>query len=264
MATYDLLASKVIAPLSIGIVLRDTFRTIARAWLPILAISSFVALASLPFAILYAKKIGPLTQWVQAGAKGQPPSIDYQATFASIGGTYVLQIVAMVYAFGVVSAGVAQTLEGGGFDVGRALKVGLVRGLPMLVAAVAFYVVLGLGLMLLVVPGLIFGAAYGLAPTLCVTERHGPFESFSRSADLTRGNRWRCLAVTLILTFVPGIIVLVVNSLIVRVVGAQNNFIVAAVTNVFALPIYYVYPAVLAYDLRRAEGGGPRNVVEVF
>ncbi len=251
--------------LSVGRAVGDTFRAIRRAWLPVVSLSVIVALASLPFAFLYAQKLGPTMAWVKAGAKGTPPVLDLKALYTLVGGTYLLQIVVSLYVFGVISAGIARTMTNGRFDVGASLEDGVLRLLPMLLAAIAFYIVLVLALALLVVPGLIFGAAFGLAATLCVTERCGPLACFSRSADLTRGSRWRCLAVTLVLTAVPALVVLVVNALIVRAVGAQNNFLVAAATNVLALPIYYAFPAVLAHDLRLLKkGGGPSGVAEVF
>lgn len=258
-------ARPVLGSLSVGQAIGDTFRAIRQAWLSVFALSALVALASLPFAILYAQKLGPTMEWAKAGAKGAPPAMDLKALSAVVGGAYLLQIVVSLYAFAVSSAGIERTLRDGRFELGASLRDGAVRWLPLVVAAIGFYIVLTLGLMLFVVPGAIFGAAFGLAPTLCVTERRGPVASFSRSAELTRGSRWRCLAVTLILTIVPAVAVLVVDTLIVRSVGAQNNFIVSAVTNLVVLPIYYAFPAVLAHDLRLLrEGGGPRGVADVF
>jgi hypothetical protein len=58
-----------------------------------------------------------------------------------------------------------------------------------------------IGIELFIIPGLLFGTYYGLAPIVVEVERRGPIDSMRRSRDLVRGNFW---AVAAILAFTLG------------------------------------------------------------
>ena len=252
--------------LPVGRTLGDTFRVIGRGWPKFYGLSLIVLLVSLPFAVLFAQQMGDiLVRAADPLRTDLPPAVPGQSSWGRLGAFYAVQIVVTLYAFTAMSNGAAAMLASGRVDFGASLKAGVTRFLPMLVAAVTFYVGLIIGFVLLAVPGIIFGAAYGLAPALAVIERRGPFASFSRSAELTRGNRWRCIGVTLILLAVPAIVFAIVGQIITRSLGQQYSLIITTLINFFLLPIYYVYPAVLAYELRRLrEGGAPSAVADVF
>lgn len=252
--------------LPIGRTVGDTFRVIGRGWPEFYGLSLIVLLVSLPFAVLFAQQMGDLLVLPANPSRADIPlAAQKQTLWWQLGAFYAVQIVVTLYAFAAMSDAAAAMLLSGRVGFGASLKVGVTRLLPMLIAAIVFYIGLVVGLALLAVPGIIFGAVYGLAPTLTVIERRGPFASFSRSADLTRGNRWRCIGVTLILMAAPAIVFAVVDQLITRRLGQQYSLIITTVTNFFLLPVYYVYPAVLAYELRRLkDGGAPSAVAEVF
>jgi len=59
----------------------------------------------------------------------------------------------------------------------------------------AFY----LGLVVLVVPGLMMLCRYFVAGPVCVIERTGPLQALKRSAELTKGFRWKLLILGLFL-----------------------------------------------------------------
>lgn len=47
-----------------------------------------------------------------------------------------------------------------------------------------------IGIELLIVPGLLFGTYFGLAPVVVEVERRGPVDAMRRSRELVRGNFW--------------------------------------------------------------------------
>jgi hypothetical protein len=66
-------------------------------------------------------------------------------------------------------------------------------GLPyasMLACDVLLTLGVAIGMVLLVVPGLLFGTYFGLAPVLVEVERRGPIKALRRSLELVRGNFW--------------------------------------------------------------------------
>ena len=252
--------------LPVGQTVGDTFRVIGRGWPKLYGLSLIVLVVSLPFAILFAQQMGDLL--VRAADPSRtdiPLAVPRQMPWRELGAFYAVQIAVTLYVFGAVSDGAANMLANGRTSFAASLKAGVTRFLPLLVATVVFYLPLVVCFALLVAPGLVFGAVYGLAPTLTVIERRGAFASFSRSADLTRGNRWRCIGVTLLLLVVPGGAFFIVNKLVANAVGQQYSLIITTAANFFLLPIYYVFPAVLAFNLRRLkEGGAPSAVAQVF
>lgn len=268
MVAYDTSYSRaVLAKLPVAGTVAATFRVIGRSLVPLYAISLVLTLASLPSVIMLAKIISGLAAPLQTGAGVHGGLIHRPVglgTYAPLGIVYAIQMVVSLYAFCVISDGTARMLQNGSFGLGPALKTGLVRLLPTLVSAISFYIVLAIGFVFLAVPGILVGAVYGLAPALCVIERRGPFNSFSRSAALTRDNRWRSIGVTLLLLVVPVIVAAAIGGVLGTAMGPMRVY-ASTIANFFVLPIFYVYPAALACNLRRLkEGGGPAAVAEVF
>jgi hypothetical protein len=81
-----------------------------------------------------------------------------------------------------------------GFLVGlgsRAFWFGWVTGYPV-----------GLGLGLLIIPGLILYTMWFAAVPVCIVERCGPWTSLRRSRELTQGHRWKLFVLALLLLVV--------------------------------------------------------------
>lgn len=78
--------------------------------------------------------------------------------------------------------------------------------LPLFAVHVMVFVGVVLGLILLVVPGVMLGLAWCMAGPALIAEQSGITQSFTRSADLTRGNRWRLFAMFLIFGLAMAII----------------------------------------------------------
>jgi hypothetical protein len=117
----------------------------------------------------------------------------------------VANVVAMVTSSLVgaaVTYGVVQDLRGRAFSVGGSLLVALRRLLPILGVSFCTMIAFVLGLMLLVVPGVIFICMFSVSPHACVVERTGVFASLSRSRFLTKGRRWQGFGLFLLMMIV--------------------------------------------------------------
>ena len=64
----------------------------------------------------------------------------------------------------------------------------------VVVATVFFFLILSLGLIAFVIPGLVFIAAYSMFSYVIVDKEVGIIASFQESARLTKGARWKILA----------------------------------------------------------------------
>jgi Membrane domain of glycerophosphoryl diester phosphodiesterase len=159
--------------------------------------------------------------------------------------------------------------------LGRPLtaREALARATPymgrILVCSLLMALVVGLGFLLFVIPGIILGVGLALAiPVVVLEPARGASAALSRSWELTRGSRWRIfgLGVTLVvLLYVP---VVAVSGLVAVLLphGAGPSFATASVSTIIALaiggvvqlfiyPLFYCVLTVTYYDLRvRKEG----------
>jgi hypothetical protein len=160
--------------------------------------------------------------------------------------------------------GAFQDMGGQRVDLVESLRVGMRRFFPVLGAAISMTVLGFLGLIVFVVPGVMFFALSFVAIPACVVERRGVFSSIGRSADLTRGHRWKIFALML-LCFVSDLIVEGVIEPLTTIAGAGPAFAGYVIWN-GAWEAFYAICAVVTYhDLRVAkEGVDTAQIAAVF
>lgn len=101
--------------------------------------------------------------------------------------------------------------EGRKAGLGECLTAAAARALPLIGASFLFVLGLALGMILLIVPGVMFAIAFAVVAPVVVEERVGVIESFHRAAALTRGARWKIFGL--------GLLILVLIWLIEAIVG---------------------------------------------
>jgi len=180
-------------------------------------------------------------------------------------------IVAAIFAgviYGALVARMDSVARAAPLSVGEALAIGLRRLPAMFVCGLAVGIVVVVGLLLLLIPGLIFMIWFAFAPAAVIIERIGPFASLSYSRALVRGHWWRTAA---LLTIV-GIIVIVIYfvlviALSVLVVSNPGTFadgqapwyiqlVFVPLLSGIVTPLTYSFVLSIYYDLKmRLEGG---------
>jgi hypothetical protein len=179
-----------------------------------------------------------------------------------------LALLALAWALctAAMSFGTYETLRGRPATLDQCLQ----RGLPMVIPAllIGFLLILGLGLasLLLVIPGLILAMVWYVVIPVAVVERPGIFAAFSRSAELTRGNRWRIFGIYLIsaaIGWALGIPMIAATFIFygdAMILSGISWIITAA-----SLVVGAVMTSVVYYYLRIAlEGGSIEDIAEVF
>jgi uncharacterized membrane protein len=156
-------------------------------------------------------------------------------------------------------------LTGSETAIPAAARAGISRFWPL----IGLGILLGLGVFLamlpLVVPGVILSIVWSVAFPACVIERLGPVRSLSRSAALTKGNRWKLFG----LFFLIGIGALIGALITVGGLFAIGGGVALGVS-LYAIQVLYsalaaTISAVVYYDLRVAkEGLGTDRVAAVF
>jgi uncharacterized membrane protein len=125
--------------------------------------------------------------------------------------------------------------------------------LPLFVVAIAQGLVVALGFVLLIVPGLLALTYFSLVGPIVVAERLGIRATFRRSAHLVRGNFWRVFAVMFSLELLAGLIAFVVGVIFSSIGESSENPIALAIGEAVTLPLEVMAVAVMYWRLRGIE-----------
>ena len=145
--------------------------------------------------------------------------------------------------------GVFQKLRGRDTPIGECLRVGLSRLLPVLGVAIATGIAVVLGMILLIIPGLIFLCALFVAPVVAVVEGSGVSDSMSRSSALTKGHRWQIFGVVFVLVLLN----VGVHYLLNAILGEGQTALLAALPVHVVLTTLWAVAPVVAYQALRTS-----------
>jgi hypothetical protein len=155
----------------------------------------------------------------------------------------------------IVLYGAFQEMRGRPVSLAECLKVGLRRFLPIVGLAILTALGIAFGFVLLVVPGLILFTMWFVATPACVVEQLGPFRSMERSAQLTKGHRWKILGAMLLL-LVPAVIVSQLLEVTLTALGGSTLALAGDLTWTSVWGAFYAVLVVVTYhDLRVVKDG---------
>lgn len=259
--------------IDIGRVLQETFGVIGRNLATFLVLG--LVLAGIPLAIVSILQVTMLRAQFDQLASGTFSFTGESIASTGLGGLAALITSAILQ--GALIYVTVQDLNGQRPSLGDALATGLRNFLPLIAVTLLLAIGLAFGFILLIVPGVMLACAWCVAVPSLVADRTGVFGAFSRSADLTRGNRWRIFGLGVILWVALIVIGAVFNALTgVYSFSADVGSIVERATSPLFIGLSVVrgvvtsvlgsaLAAVLYVELRRArEGAGPGWLAEVF
>lgn len=166
----------------------------------------------------------------------------------------IASIVATLYLEGSMSRIVQDVREDGKVDwsVGEVLKSINPKLLPLLGLAIVVGVLVFIGLIFFIIPGIILALIWFVAVPVMIIEDKGVFESMSRSGELTKENRWRLLGLA-VLVYIGIAIVFFIAGLIMAVVPVIG-VIVFVVLAIIIYPWVAVIVPTVYYALVGAHG----------
>jgi hypothetical protein len=135
--------------------------------------------------------------------------------------------------------------------------------LPLIVAGLLAGIGIGIGLVLLIVPGLILMTIWAVIAPVIVLERSGVMASFGRSRELVRGDGWRVFGVIVSVA----IIVFVVRAILGAIAVGIDDSLVARIAfdwigSSLTAPITAIVAAVIYFHLKGVKEGGAAAPVE--
>ena len=147
-----------------------------------------------------------------------------------------------------VLRGAAQATIGDPVDIEASYRWGLARFGSVLLVALLVGIVVAVGFLLLVIPGLIFLVFLSVSePALIVENRRGT-EAMSRSWNLVRGHFWHALVVILVAAIITGVIQGILSA-----IGGDNWFVAwifTAIAQIITAPFTALVTVLLYLDLR--------------
>jgi hypothetical protein len=125
--------------------------------------------------------------------------------------------------------------------------------LPLIGLSILLGIGVGIGFVLIIVPGLYLMTIWAVAAPSLVIERRGVFAAFGRSRELVRGHGWQVFGVILVvigLSIVVGIVLAVVASGL----GTVGIAIAQWILDILLAPFTALIGAVLYFSLLRLHG----------
>lgn len=123
--------------------------------------------------------------------------------------------------------------------------------LSLAVFGILFGIGVGIGFLLLIVPGLVLLTFWSLGAPAIVVERAGPLEAFGRSWRLVRGDAWSVFAALLVALLIV-IAIGVVLAAIATPIGDAAIVIASILSTAVTAPVFSLAVSVMYFEL----GGG--------
>ncbi len=176
-------------------------------------------------------------------------------------------VVTVVLSFAVTGAlvyGTSRDLGGHKVGIGECFGRGLATLPPVLGVILLASLAIGIGILLLIVPGIFLYVMWWVAIPIAVIERPGVIASLKRSGELTEGKRWSVFGIAVVI-----IVINVALGAIGGVIGMAGGYIVGTlvdlVVQAFTAAFGSIVVAVGYYRLRgEKEGVNVESIASVF
>jgi hypothetical protein len=144
------------------------------------------------------------------------------------------------------------------FDLGGLFRSVLPVLATLIGAGVLAGIAIGIGLILLIVPGLILLTIWAVLAPVIVVERTGVFDAFGRSRALVKNSGWQVFGVIVLLFIIQFIASLVLTGIAIAITDSFVGYAVAQlIANVFIAPLAALASATMYFELRRLHGEAP-------
>jgi uncharacterized membrane protein len=173
---------------------------------------------------------------------------------------------------GALTRATVSAIEGTRASFGQSLAAAVTVVLPLIGLSLLWALGVGIGFMLLIVPGIMLLMAWAVAVPSLVVERQGVFTAFRRSAELTKGSRWKIFGLSLVL-----LVIYWVASAVIGIVGLRpysaasvgtitaSAMIGSVILNTAFNALWGTIQSALYVELREArEGDSIESLAQVF
>jgi hypothetical protein len=255
------------APRSIGGVLDVAFRLYSRSILPCMPLVLVATVMMVLPSLLMGRGAAAVTP-------GDPAAMLAFIKSPTVLLSYLALIVVTIVVYGALFAQVDAIARGERMPAGAAFALGLRRFPVLLGVSILLGLMVIVGCLLLLIPGVYLWGVFQLAFIPPILERAGVFASLSTSARLVKGNWWRASVIVFVATVMVMVLVLVMSMIagVVAGIGAAAgagvadlanatataqaiSLAISAISNLFTLTFFPSVLLAVYYDLKlRNEG----------
>jgi hypothetical protein len=236
---------------SVGEILTGAFEIYRGNWAALMQVVAIVAIPLSLIGYLIADQlirtvtvVGPVTGSTTVVVSG---GSFWRASLASALLLFIGVLIAQVLT-GAITRGAAGIFVGNQITVAGAYSFGMARVWSILLVSILVGVIVGIGFVLLVIPGFIFLTWLAVSmPALVVEDRRGT-QALSRSWELVRGRSWPVFGTLVVAAIITG----VVNSIITAPFG-HNWFVrglLAGIATTVTTPFTALVGVLIYLDLR--------------
>jgi len=240
-------------PMSIGGILDRTFRIYKDSFIRFITI---VAVIQVPIALLAIIS-------TSAFQRGVP--VRQQDSGYTVMVTGILALLGQALCSGALTKSVSESYLGNEISVGQAYRFVLPKVLTLILAGICVGLVVGLGFLLLLVPGIIFSLWFALTTPAIIVEDLNATKGMSRSKALASGNLGKIFSVVFLVWLLAMVVLMsagYAGGFLGSIVFPSNvmlnvflNQLVSVIAKILIAPIGATAYILLYYDLRiRKEG----------
>lgn len=152
--------------------------------------------------------------------------------------------------------GVVKYLNNEKFTFSDCISTAISKIIPVVLVTILSGIAVGFGILLLIVPGIIFMLKFYVAVPTVVVENTPVMKALGRSSDLTHGHKWSIFALIIIVAIISGALGGVIGKStsfidMGTLVPRLSNYITTSVTSAFGATLI----GVLYYNLRYLRDG---------
>jgi len=242
---------------SIGRVIGDSFGVYARNFISFTALALLIGLLDLLFALFVVDQTGT--------AQMDPTQTDpamMQPDYGMVALSAFITMIVGALTQAAIIYGTLQDLRGQKAGIGDCIARGLSAIVPVIVGSILLALGVGVGMMLLIIPGVILALMWWVYVPTIVVEGKGIIEAFGRSRELTRGRRWHLLGllvIVVVLTILVGVIVQFISGMILMSSADGSGWTLFSILQYAFMSLVTAFNAVLVavgYYYLRAEKEG--------
>ena len=213
-------------PLGVGAIVQESFSILFNNFIPVLTMAFVpMLLGTLISAVLTGPNV----------ALGIAPP-DFSTTGGGV--AWGLSLVSQVVFYGLATALLVQLAYdaklGRPLQLGRYLSIAIRVAVPTAILLVISSILIGLGMLVLIIPGLWLYAVFSVVAPAVVIEGAG-FGGLGRSAELTREYRWPVVGALILIGICTGIINFVAAFIVSLLAGAGGVVMMALLSLLAAL-----------------------------
>lgn len=210
---------------------------------------------------------------VQMGATAGAQTASFSALVLALFVSTIFGLLVSALVQGSLTRATIAANEGRKATFGESFAAATRVFLPLVGLSILFVLGMWVGLILLIIPGIIFILAASVAVPTLVVERNGVFAAFRRSGELTKGSRWKILGLLLLLGLTYWLLSILVGLVGLGMYSAQNfgaevpisNLVGSVIVSTIINMLWGTIQPSLYLELRQSKDGhAVDNLERVF